>query len=90
MSLNKNQLRNRVIFVGDRLAFGIFISYGIVIIIFSIFYAFENVMIINPWIFLILGVNTLIFFLFYIITNEEFYYVERIFANSNFIFVEIA
>ncbi|MFX0076417.1 MAG: hypothetical protein ACFE96_13330 [Candidatus Hermodarchaeota archaeon] len=89
MSLNKNQLRNRVIFVGDRIAFGILVSVGILIILISIFYAFENVILINPWIFLILGINTLIFFLFYIITNEEFYYVERIFANSNFIFVEI-
>jgi hypothetical protein len=89
MSLNKNQMRNRVIFVGDRIAFGILISIGILIILISIFYAFQNVILINPWIFLILGINTLIFFLFYIITNEEFYYVERIFVNSNFIFVEI-
>jgi len=89
MVLNEDQLRNRVVFVGDRIAFGILISCGILIIIFSIFYAFQDFMIINPWILLILGVNALVFFLFYIITNEEFYYVEHIFTNSNFIFVEI-
>ncbi|MFX1316350.1 MAG: hypothetical protein ACFE9T_10835 [Promethearchaeota archaeon] len=89
MALAKNEMRNRVIFVGDRIAFGIFLSCAILIMIFSIFFAFENVMVINPWIFLILGLTALVFFLFYVITNEEFYYVERIFVNSNFVFVEI-
>lgn len=89
MALSKNQIRNRVLFVGDRIAFGIFISCGILIILFTLFTVFEDMMVINPWIFLFLGLDALIFFLFYTITNEEFYYVERIFINSNFLFVEL-
>ncbi|MFX1529961.1 MAG: hypothetical protein ACFFBC_02500, partial [Promethearchaeota archaeon] len=89
MTLNKNQIRNRVIFVGDRIAFGVLISLGFLILIFSFFFVFEDGLMIHPWVFLFLGLDALMFFLFYVITNEEFYYVERIFMNSNFLFVEL-
>ncbi|MFW9897197.1 MAG: hypothetical protein ACFFD7_15450 [Candidatus Thorarchaeota archaeon] len=91
MSLTKTQIRNRVIFVGDRIAFGVLISCGILILLFAIFTVLEKamVMVVNPWFLLILGIDVIVFFMMYVITNEEFYYVERIFMNSNFMFVEL-
>jgi len=89
MTLSKEQIKARVVYVGDRIAFGVVISF-LLIIFMAIFLQMGNITSDNAaaffFILLIIGFAC---FIAYIATNEEGYYRFRVLANSNFILVQI-
>jgi hypothetical protein len=85
----KELMQKRVIYVGDRIVFGVIISFGVLLGYILLVFKNKDIIIINPWFFVLLGIMGFFFFIWYVLTNDEFYYSERIFVNSNFFYVEL-
>lgn len=87
LKTTNEQIRERVVFVGDRITMAI--SFFFVILIafswFSYIAEFDTIFSLSPSLFLIFLLNILISWLFYILINEEFYFSKRLFLNPNFI-----
>lgn len=90
IKLGKEQLmKKRVIYVGDRVAFGVVFSFLVLFGYISLVYRRNDIIMMNPWFFLFLIILGFLFFLWYVLTNDEFYFSEHIFLNSNFIYVQL-
>ena len=88
-SLTEEQVRERVLFVGDRTAFGISLGFGIIILIFFLFNVFQISFINFPFLYWLFILIAIVSFLCYVAINEEFYYSFSVINNPDFILVQI-
>ncbi len=90
IKLSEEQLmRKRVIYVGDRVAFGVIFSFLLLIGYILLVFRIDNIFLIIPWFFLFILLLGFTFWIWYILTNDDWYYSKHIFANSNFLFVQL-
>jgi len=89
MTLSKEQIKNRVVYVCDRIAFGVALSFGLVILMAYLLQAGNITSDNAPAFFIILLIIGFACYIAYEATNEEIYYSFRVLANSNFILVQI-
>ena len=89
MTLSKEQIKSRVVYVGDRITLGVAISF-ILVIIMAILLNAGNITsdTAAPFFFILLIIGFTCW-IAYIATNEEGYYRFRVMANSNFILIQI-
>lgn len=86
MSISDRELRKRVIYVTDRIIFGVSLVF-IFLISYITIMLLINTIPSNIWFYLILSVNIIISWILYAFLNEEFYFSESIFLNPNFFLV---
>ena len=89
MTLSKEQIKARVVYVGDRITLGVAISFILVIIMAIILNAGNITSDTAAPFFFILLIIGFTCWIAYIATNEEGYYRFRVMANSNFILIQI-
>jgi hypothetical protein len=88
-SLTQDQIRKRVLYVGDRSSFGVSLGFGIILLLFLLFNTYQISFIDFPllyWLFILIAIIT---FFTYVAINQEFYYSFSVILNPNFILVQI-
>ncbi|MFW9987502.1 MAG: hypothetical protein ACFFC3_02515 [Candidatus Odinarchaeota archaeon] len=85
----KQLIIKRVTYVGDRLALGVGVSFGLLIGYILLVYNIDNIIELNPWFFVFMLFLGIFFSIWYTLTKDEFYYSKHSLLNPNFIIIQL-